>query len=303
MGRSGLRVSGISLATRGWGHEIDEASADDLLAAFRDAGGTTIETAHAYGDGAAEELVGALLATHRREELTLCTTGGLDEAGRGATDADTSRGGLLRQLDTSLSRLRTDHVDLWMVGSWNDAIPLSETMSALEHAVSTGRARYVGVGGHRGWQLALAAAELREARVPIVACATAYSLLRREPERELIGAATHLGSGVIAGSPLATGVLTGKYRHGVPAQSRAAAGRSVPLLHEGNGPVVEAVLTAAEGLGVSPTEVALAWVRDRPAVSTVAVGARTATQLGQALRSSELTIPREVAEALDEVSG
>lgn len=302
MGRSGLRVSGIALATRGWGTQVDEPTAQELLERYRAAGGAMIETGHDYGDGAAEELVGALLATARRDELTLCTTSGLGVSGGSDPRADTSRGGLLRQLDISLSRLRTDYVDLWLVGSWNDAVPPAEAMSALEYAVQSGRARYVGVGGHRGWQLVVAATTLAQARIPLVACATAYNVLQRGAERELIDAARHLGTGLLAWSPLAAGVLAGKYRRGVPAQSRAASGPAVPMLHEGNGPVVEAVVTAAEGLGVSPTEVALAWVRDRPSVSTVAVGARTPTQLEQVLRSDELTIPREVVDALDEVS-
>ena len=301
VGRSGLRVSALALGTHGWGTDVDEHGAAELLTAYRDAGGTTIDTAYGYGDGASEEIVGALVGTDRRDDLVLCTKSGVSRTGDDVC-IDTSRGGLLRQLDTSLSRLRTDHVDLWMVHMWSDDVPLAETLSALEHALQTGRTRYVGVSGYAGWQLARAASLLEQVRVPLVACGTRYNLLERWPEHELAAAATHLGTGLLAWSPLASGVLSGKYRRGVPAQSRAASGRRVSLLHEGNGPVVQALVTAADGLGVTATEVALAWVRDRPGVATAAVGARTPVQLQAALRSDALTIPAEVGHALDEVS-
>ncbi len=302
MGRSGLRVSTLTLGTRGWGRDIDPHTAEDLLTAYRSAGGTTLDTAYAYDDGVSEELVGALLATARRDELMLCTKSGFECGAWEGGHPDTSRGGLLRRLDTSLSRLRTDHVDLWLVDAWNGVIPLAETLSALEYAVQSGRTRYVGVGGYLGWQLALAATTLQAARVPVVACGTTYNLLERWAEQDVIDAADYLGCGVIAWSPLAGGVLSGKYRRGIPAQSRAAAGGTVRLLHEGNGPVVEALTTAAEGLGVSATEVALAWTRERTGIASITVGCRTTVQLATALRSDRLSVPREVAEALDEVS-
>ncbi|TWP33224.1 aldo/keto reductase [Leekyejoonella antrihumi] len=300
-GRSGLRVSALALGTHGWGTDVDPHLAAELLSTYRESGGTMIDTAYGYGDGASEEIVGALVGTDHRDDLVLCTKSGLSRDGDGVR-VDTSRGGLLRQLDTSLSRLRTDYVDLWMVHAWSDEVPLTETLSALEHAVRTGRARYVGVSGFHGWQLARAASLLEQVRVPLVASGVEYNLLERWPEHELAAAAAHLGTGVFAWSPLAGGVLSGKYRHGVPAQSRAAAGHRVALLREGNGPVVEALVTAAEGLGVTATEVALAWIRDRPGVSAAAVGARTLIQLQAALRSDALTIPDEVGHALDEVS-
>ena len=186
---------------------------------------------------------------------------------------DTSRGALLRQLDASLRRLDMDAVDVWLVHTWSDEAPLTETLSALETAVSCGKARYVGVSNFSGWQGARAFSLLESARVPLLANQVEYSLLERDAEYDAIPAALGLGYGVLAYSPLAGGVLSGKYRGGVPADSRAAM-REFPgftaRIDARAVAVTEAVATAAAGLEVSPTEVALAWVRDRPGVSRCA---------------------------------
>lgn len=303
VGRSGLRVSALALGTRRWGVDFDQETARELLEKYLDAGGTVIDTAPKQETGVGEEPVGALLDHARRREVVLVGHAGLDGSHPAGTMADPSRRTLLNQLDASLRRLRTDHLDLWMVRAWSDAVPLEETLSALQYAVSTGRARYVGVGGYLGWQLARAATLGEAARLPLVACGTPYSLLQRwEVEDDLAAAAAYLGIGLLAWAPLAGGVLTGKYRRGVPAQSRAASGAPLPQLPQAAGPVVQALVTAAEGLGRTPAEVALAWVRQRDGVASVSVGARTGVQLDAALRSASLTIPDEVTRALDEVS-
>ena len=162
----------------------------------------------------------------------------------------------MSQLDTSLERLGTDHVDLWLVHTWCDDVPLTETLSALEWAVGTGRARYVGVSNYTGWQSARALTLLEQARVPLVANEIEYSLVNRTAEHELVSAAQALGFGLLPWSPLGRGVLTGKYRHGIPADSRAAS-RDFPrfterYLDERSANIVEAVAIAAQGLGVSP---------------------------------------------------
>ena len=303
VGDSGLRVSSLTLGTSSWGREVDLETARDLLTDFRAAGGTTIDTAAGYGNGSAERLIGALIKDLDRDQLRL-----VGKAGIGGVDAgrrvDASRGSLLTALDASLDRLGVDYLDLWLVHTWDEQVPLAETMSALEAAHRSGRARYVGVSNYSGWQFTAAASLLREARVPLVANEVEYNLLTRSADAEVIPAAQYAGAGILAWAPLAGGILTGKYRHGTPADSRAAAGQherwAERHLGEAASPVVNAVVTAAAGLEVSPAEVALAWTRDR--VATSIIGARTTKQLAALLRSEELTIPDAVREALDEVS-
>ncbi len=308
LGRSGLRVSRLGLGTLTWGRDTDEHEARDQLRAFTGAGGTLVDTAAAYGDGAAEELLGRLLGeVVPREEVVIATKAGVTRSRHGR-DADTSRGTLIATLDASLSRLSVDHVDLWQVHTWVDRIPLEETLSALDYAVTTGRAAYVGVSNYTGWQSAQAATWQRATpgRAPLTSTQVEYSLLQRRPESEIIPAADALGLGVLPWSPLGRGVLTGKYRAGTPADSRGAsphfAGFIAGYLDDRCSRVVEAVARAAEGLGWSPLEVALAWVRDRPGVTAPLLGARTAAQLRGALGSEECVLPPELVDALDDVS-
>lgn len=305
LGSSGLLVSPLALGTMTWGHSVDEHDAADHVRAFVDAGGNLVDTAHGYGDGAAETILGSVLSDVRREDLVVCTKAGISREGD-ELRADVSRRALMSQLDASLTRLGADHVDLWLVHTWSDDVPISETLSALEWAVSSGRARYVGVSNYGGWQTARAATLMELSRVPLVANEVEYSLVARAPELEAVPAARALGLGILAWSPLGRGVLTGKYRHGVPAGSRATSA-DFPhfverFLNEHSTAVVEAVIAAARGLGVGPVEVALAWVRDRPGVTAPVVGVRTEAQLRVALASLEVELPDEITEALDDVS-
>jgi aryl-alcohol dehydrogenase-like predicted oxidoreductase len=308
VGRSGLRVSRLGLGTLTWGRDTDAHEAAEQLRAFRDAGGTLVDTAASYGDGAAEELIGALLSDIvRREDVVLCSKAGVSRRD-GARLVDPSRRGLLSDLDRSLRRLRTDHLDLWLVHGWSGVVPLEETLGALDHAVASGRVRYVGVSNYAGWQTAHAAT-LLPAMAPhlrLVATQVEYSLVQRGIEREVAPAAAELGIGVLAWSPLGRGVLTGKYRTGTPADSRGASphlsGFVGRYLGASSRRVVDAVVTAADGLGCAPLEVALAWLREREAVSSALVGARTAAQLRAALASEDVELPAEIHLAHDEVS-
>ena len=271
------------------------------------ASSTVVDTAYGYADGASEEALGTFLGDLvPREEVVVCTKAGISRR-TGERVVDTSRRTLMSQLDTSLARLGTSYVDLWLVHTWSDTAPVQETLSALEWAVTSGRARYVGVSNYSGWQSAHAATLMWAGRVPLVANEVEYSLLNRNPEQDLLGAAQALGFGILPWSPLGRGVLTGKYRHGIPADSRAAS-RDFPrftarYLDDRSAGIVEALSIAAQGLGVSATEVALAWVRDRPGVVSPIVGARTTAQLKTALASDGLVLPEELVAALDEVSG
>lgn len=290
-----------------WGTAVDRHEAEDQVRAFVGAGGNLVDTAYGYGGGDAETFLGQIVHdVVPRDELVICTKAGISRV-HDERRVDCSRRGLMTQLDRSLDRLGSDHVDLWLVHTWSDDVPLSETLSALEWAVSTGRARYVGVSNYSGWQAARAFSLLENARIPLAANEIQYSLVCREPEAEVLPAAAALGYGVLAWSPLGRGVLTGKYRTGVPAGSRATS-EDFPrfaerFLGEHSARVADAVVMAARGLGVSPTEVALSWVRDRPGVTAPIIGVRTGAQLRTALTSLDLTLPPEIVEALDDVSG
>lgn len=307
LGRSGLTVSRLGLGTLTWGLEVDEEGARDQVSAFTAAGGTLIDTARGYGEGAAETILGRLLAggVVARDEVVIVSKAGI-RRGPGGRVVDVSRRALLRDLDESLARLGTDHLDVWLAHTWSDDVPLAETLGALEYAVSSGRARYVGVSNYSGWQTARAFSVLESARIPLVANEIEHSLLHRDAEHEVLPAAQALGFGVLSWAPLGRGILTGKYRGGIPPQSRAAS-RVFPrfldrYLDERAVAITEAVITAARGLDVPPAQVALAWARDTPGVSSVIVGARTVTQLQAALGSESLDLPGPVRDALDDVS-
>ncbi|MEP6667300.1 MAG: aldo/keto reductase [Nocardioidaceae bacterium] len=308
LGTTGLKVSRLGLGTLMWGTDTDEHDAGDQLRAFVEAGGTLVDTAAGYGNGASESLLGSLLGTAvARENVVLATKAGISRAS-GERVVDVSRGGLLRDLDGSLARLGVDHVDLWQVHTWSDDVPLDETLTAVDAAVDSGRARYVGISNYSGWQTAQAITHQLAApgRSRLAATQVEYSLLQRGIEREVVPAALALGLGILAWSPLGRGVLTGKYRTGVPADSRAASAvfeRYVGVhLNPKAAQIVEAVCRAAEGLELSPTEVALAWVRDQPGVTAPIVGARTAGQLAASLTVEDVTLPDEIVDALDDVS-
>lgn len=308
LGGSGLEVSRLALGTMSWGAAVDEYVADEQLVAFLDAGGTLLDTAPIYGDGACEELIGSLLAKHgARDRIVLAGKAGVVRRdGRVVTDG--SLRSLLQQLDRSLADLGTDHLDLWQVHRWDDTVPVDETMAALDQAVRAGKVRYAGISNYAGWQTVAAqhAYSRLGGGVPLVSTQIEYSLLHRSPEIEVLPAAQHAGLGVLAWSPLGRGVLTGKYRAGVPADSRAADARweafVAPHLTSSKLRVVDALAAAAEGLGASISHVALAWLRDQQAVASAIVGARTTAQLLESLGSEQLELPAEITAALSDVS-
>src|SRR6476646_1190848 len=308
VGCSGLRVSRLGLGTMTWGRDTPAENAHALLEMFCEAGGTLIDPAAAYGAGDAERIVGRLVREQGiRDEVVIATKAGFVIRG-GKRIVDTSRRALLRDLEGSLERLGTDYVDLWQVHAWGDA-PLEETLSALDFAVERGLARYVGLSNFVGWQTAQAATwqHAVPGRAPIVSAQVEYSLLARRAEVVVMPAARAFGMGFLPWSPLGRGVLTGQYRTGVPRGSRAATDHFAwfvePYLESRSRGVVEAVVRAAEGLDLSPLQVALLWVRDAPGVTAPLLGARTAGQLAPALAVEDQKLPAEIASALDDVSG
>jgi len=309
LGSSGLQVSRLGLGTMAWGRDVEWPQARDLLRDFVDAGGTLVDTAPAYGAGVAEKMVGQALAGGLpREALVIATKAGF-VIRDGRRVIDTSRGALLSDLEQSLRRLGTDHVDLWQVHAWGDA-PLEETLSALDSAVARGMARYVGVSNFVGWQTATAATwqEADRARTPISSVQVEYSLLARRAEVEVVPAARHHRLGLLAWSALGRGALTGKYRGGrLPRDSRAASDHFgwflEPYLQPRSAAIVDAVAHAAQGLGLTPGQVALMWVRDAPQVASALVGPRTTDQLAELLDAEDKTLVPPIVSALDDISG
>jgi aryl-alcohol dehydrogenase-like predicted oxidoreductase len=308
VGTSGLRVSRLGLGTMTWGRDTPAEAARSILEMFCEAGGTLIDTAAAYGGGDAERLVGQLVNdVSNREDMVIATKAGF-VIRNGKRIVDTSRRALLRDLEGSLRRLKTDYVDLWQVHAWGTT-PLEETLSALDYAVSQGMARYVGISNFVGWQTAQAATwqQAFPGRNPISSAQVEYSLLARRAEVEVLPAVKAFGMGLFPWSPLGRGVLTGQYRTGTPRGSRAASDHFAwfvePYLESRSRAVVEAVARAAEGLDLSPLQIALLWVRDAPGVTAPLLGARTAGQLAPALAVDSKRLPDEIASALDDVSG
>jgi aryl-alcohol dehydrogenase-like predicted oxidoreductase len=307
-GGSGLALSRLGLGTMTWGRDTDEIEAADQCRAFLDAGGNFLDTAATYGDGDSERVIGGLIGTlFNRDDVIIATKAGINFAD-GNRRVDASRHSLIAELDRSLNRLGTDFVDIWQIHNWDEVTPLDDTLSALDYAYTTGRARYVGVSNYSGWQLARAATKQQSnsMKAPLTTVQGEYSLLNRNAEFEIIDAAVECGLGFLAWAPLARGVLTGKYRKGIPSDSRGAAPHFAkhiePYLDSRSAKIVEAVAVAAEGLGFSPLEVALAWVRDAPGVTSSLIGARTGAQLRGVLKSEEISLPEIVRTALDEIS-
>lgn len=308
VGKSGLSLSRLGLGTMTWGRDTDTHEAADQCRAFIDAGGNFLETSPIYGDGDAERVIGGMIGTlFSRDEVVIATKAGIQLV-NGEKVVSNSRQSLIAELDRSLARLGTDHVDLWQLHGWDAHTPLEDSLSALDYAYTSGKARYVGISNFSGWQSARAITlqELHSMKAPIVSLQNEYSLLNRHVEDEILPCVDDLGVGFLAWAPLARGVLTGKYRNGIPSDSRAAAPHFVkhvePYLDNSSARVVEAICVAAEGLGFAPLEVALAWVRDNSLVTSSIVGARTGAQLRGILQSEEIVLPQTIREVLDEIS-
>ena len=287
-----------------WGRDTDADEAATQLMAFADAGGTLVDTADVYSEGEAERILGTLLGEIvPRDELVLATKATARRT-EGPFGGGASRGALLSALDGSLRRIGVDHIDLWQLHAWDAGVPVEESLSALDLAITSGKVRYAGISNYSGWQLATAA--MTPTTYPLISTQVEYSLLERGIEREVAPAALHHGLGLLPWAPLGRGVLTGKYRNGTPPDSRGAsahfAGYVEQHRNERAARIVQAVSTAAEGLGTSALCVALAWVRDRPGVIAPVVGARDTNQLIASLEAEALTLPPAIRAALDDVS-
>lgn len=291
-----------------WGRDTDTHEAAEQARAYIEAGGNFLDTAAMYADGDSERIIGGLIGTlFTRDEIVIATKAGITFPG-GIRTVDNSRQSLIAELDRSLSRLGTDFVDLWQIHTWDENVGLEDTLSALDYAFTSGKARYVGLSNFSGWQSSRAATlqSSNSAKAPITTLQNEYSLLNRTIESEVAPCAQALSLGLLVWSPLGRGVLTGKYRQSTPSDSRGATPHFAqfvsPYMDKRSARIVEAVVAAAGGLGYSPLEVALAWVRDAPGVTSAIIGARTGAQLRGALTVEEISLPDVVRSALNDVS-
>jgi aryl-alcohol dehydrogenase-like predicted oxidoreductase len=292
----------MALGTMTWGGDTDAEEAAGQLRAFLEAGGTLVDIADVYADGEAERILGALIGDVVPRHRIVLATKAVARRDDGPFGGGASRGALLTALDGSLQRLGVDHLDLWQLHAWDSNVPLEETLGAIDTALASGKVRYAGVSNYCGWQLATAVG----LRPSLISNQVEYSLIERGVEREVVPAAEHHGVGLLPWAPLGRGVLTGKYRTSTPADSRGASARYAPYVEHHRtdraARIVQAVATAADGLGRSPLAVALAWVRDRPGVVAPVVGARDTVQLNASLAAESLTLPPAIRAALDDVS-
>jgi aryl-alcohol dehydrogenase-like predicted oxidoreductase len=313
LGASGLRVSVLTMGTMTFGGRGGFASvgSTDLEEARRqvdrclEAGVNLIDTANVYSDGLSEEILGKVLQG-RREQVLVATKARMP-MGDGPNDAGLSRHHLIGQCEASLRRLGTDWIDLYQVHEWDGQTPLEETLRALDDLVRAGKVRYVGCSNYAGWQLmkALGVAE-RAGLTGFASQQIHYTLQAREAEYELVPISVDQGLGLLVWSPLAGGLLSGKYRRGAPGPetSRLLAGWDEPPVRDQDKlyDIVEVLVEVAAGRGASPAQVALAWLLGRPAVTSVIIGARTSEQLADNLGAADLLLTEEEQARLEEVS-
>jgi aryl-alcohol dehydrogenase-like predicted oxidoreductase len=288
LGSTGTRVSELCLGTMTFGNEADEATSRALIDRFVDAGGNFVDTADVYNDGASEEITGRALAS-RRDEMVLATKVRFP-TGPGPNDRGASRRHIRMGVEASLRRLGTEWIDLYQIHCWDASTPIEETVSTLDDLVHEGKIRYAGASNYTAWQLAksLGLAALRGWE-PFASLQPEYSLITRDIERELLPLCREEGLAVLPWSPLAGGVLTGKYREGEDFPKGTRGGDTEePItftyrLHERAWGTVDAVRKVAEEADKTLSQVALNWVLHRPGVTAPIIGARDMTQLEENL--------------------
>jgi len=313
LGNSGTIVSTLTLGAMTFGNEADEPTSHTILDAFVEHGGTFVDTADVYSAGASETIIGHWLASRSEEaKQVVLATKGRFPTGEGPNGLGLSRRHLRRALDASLTRLGVDHIDLYQMHAWDGLTPIDETLRFLDDAVAAGKIGYYGFSNYLGWQLTKAvhrAAALRLA--PPVTLQPQYSLLVRDIEHEIVPAAQDARIGLLPWSPLGGGWLTGKYRRDEPPTGASRLGenpkRGMEAWESRNGDertwqVLAAVQEIAQEHDAVPSQVAIAWLLTRPAVTSVILGARTVDQLIENLGASDLELSEAELERLDEAS-
>ncbi|MCW6510451.1 aldo/keto reductase [Lichenifustis flavocetrariae] len=312
LGRSGLKVSVLTMGTMTFGGkggfakvgDTDVAGARRQIDMCVEAGINLFDTADVYSAGLSEEIVGEIVEA-KRDDLLIATKARFP-MGPGPNDRGLSRHHIIRACEASLRRLRTDYIDLYQVHEWDGLTPLDETLEALDALVQSGKVRYVGASNYSGWHLMKALGIAERNHLPrFVSQQIHYTLQAREAEQELVPISIDQGLGILVWSPLAGGLLTGKYRRGQAEPSGRKLNQwTEPPVHDTEKlyDIVDTVVSIAEARGTSGAAVALSWLLGRPGVTSVIVGARTDEQLATNLKAAELTLSAEERARLDAVS-
>jgi aryl-alcohol dehydrogenase-like predicted oxidoreductase len=313
LGSCGLHISALTLGTMTFGGQdkFSHVGDTDVSGARRqidmclDAGINLIDTADVYSTGRSEEIVGEALEGKRDDVLIASKV--RFRMGEGPNMVGLSRQHIVAGCEASLRRLRTDHIDLYQVHEWDGQTPLEETLSALEHLLESGKVRYVGASNYSGWQLMKALGVAERERLPrFVSQQIYYSLQERSAEYELIPLAVDQGLGTLVWSPLAGGLLSGKYRRDqdAPAGSRHLTDWDEPPVYDQEKlyDTIDVLVAIAEDRGVSAAQVALAWLLTRPSISSVVVGARTDEQLADNLEAIDVELSDDELARLEEIS-
>ena len=313
LGGSGCAVSALALGALTFGNEASEADSHAQLDLFAEAGGTLVDTADVYADTRSEEIIGRWLASRPgvRQAVVLATKG------RFPTDETPNGYGLSRRhlasaLDASLRRLNVETIDLYQVHSWDPLTPIAETLRFLDDAVRAGKIHYIGLSNFTGWQLqkTVDAADAHDLSRPVT-LQPQYNLLARAIEWEIVPACQSGDLGLLAWSPLASGWLTGKYQRDQPPSGGTRAAEKADLGMktwnqrghlEQTWQVLDAVRKVADERGVPMSQVAIAWLLGRPAVTSVILGARTLRQLEQNMAAADVRLSHEETQLLDQVS-
>jgi len=306
LGKSGLKVSQVCLGTMTFGREADEAASFSIMDCFVEQGGCFLDTANAYSAGAAESVVGRWLKARRNRDGLVLATKVFGQMGSGPNDAGLSRIHIHRAVEASLARLQTDVIDLYQIHRWDPTVPIEETIGALDDLVRQGKVRYVGCSNVRAYQLQHCLDYARAHAVsPFISLQPAYNALNRAIEAELLPLCAEQGIGVMSYNPLAGGMLTGKYRRGAPLPTGARL-EAFQFYHdryytEQALDIVERFLQEASKRGVTPAQLALAWVLADSRISAPILGARSLEQVSDSLKGAEIELTPEERAAIPAV--
>lgn len=303
LGRSGLKVSELCLGTMGFGTEngwgADKAASFEIMDAYAKAGGNFMDTANLYKNGTSEKIIGEYLANQDRDYFVLATKYSLKDNLTNPNASGNNRKNMMRSVEESLKRLRTDFIDLFYLHIWDDVTPIDEVLRGMDDLVRQGKVNYVGISDTPAWVVAQGntLADLM-GWSPMIALQIEYSLIQRTPERELIPMAKHFGMTVTPWAPLGGGALTGKYLRGEQGRIKPESKR----LNDNAVAITKVVMAIADELGVSPGNVALKWTMQQGFQSIPIVGATKLSQLEDNLNTVNVTLTAEHLERLDKAS-
>ncbi|TGQ73194.1 MAG: aldo/keto reductase [Mesorhizobium sp.] len=311
LGRSGLKVSTLTMGTMTFGGagpfaavgKTDLAEAKRMIDMCIDAGVNLIDTANVYSNGISEEIIGEALGGKRKDDVLIASKARM-RIGRGPNDEGLSRHHLIRECEKSLKRLKTDVIDIYFLHEWDGVTPLEETMAALDTLVGQGKVRYVGCSNYSGWQVMKALAISDRSHQPrFITQQIHYTLEAREAEYELLPISVDQGLGVLVWSPLAGGLLSGKYHRDSPT-ARQVGGWSEPPIRDEDRlwRIVDQLVDIGKARGVSAAQIALAWLLGRPAVSSLVIGGRNEAQFKDNLAAASLVLSAEERGRLDAAS-